>query len=69
VLYDRARRVSATVTADGTVIAGQERGSIHRVGAAVQNAPSCTGWTFWHLERDGTLMALDKLRAVGNTEA
>lgn len=68
VLYDRARRVSATVTADGTVIAGQERGSIHRVGAAVQNAPSCNGWTFWHLERDGTLMALDKLRAVGNTE-
>ena len=29
------------------------RGSIHKVGAPVQNAPSCNGWTFWHFERDG----------------
>jgi modification methylase len=62
VLHDRNRRVSATVAADGTVIAGTERGSIHRIGATVQNAPSCNGWTFWHLERDGKLTPIDKLR-------
>jgi modification methylase len=62
VLHDRTRRVSAIVAADGTVVAGTERGSIHRVGAAVQNAPSCNGWMFWHMERDGILVALDKLR-------
>jgi modification methylase len=62
VLHDRARRVSATVAADGTVAAGGERGSIHKVGAAVQNAPSCNGWIFWHLERDGAFVPLDKLR-------
>ena len=35
-LHDRMRRVSALVTADGTVVAGSVRGSIHKVGAAVQ---------------------------------
>jgi len=61
-LYDRQRRVRATVAADGTLVCGATRGSIHQVGAAVQNAPSCNGWTFWHLERDGTLAPLDALR-------
>jgi modification methylase len=32
------------------------------VGALVQNAPSCNGWTFWHLERDGSLVAIDVVR-------
>jgi modification methylase len=67
-LYDRMRRVSAVVTADGTVAAGSVRGSIHKVGATVQNAPSCNGWTFWHFERDGVLVPLDVLRAPGSAE-
>jgi modification methylase len=62
-LVDRLRRVSATVAADGTIVSGRTRGSIHQVGAAVQNAPSCNGWTFWHIERDGALLPLDRLRA------
>ena len=62
VLTDKARRVSATVSADGTLVAGTLRGSIHQVGAAVQNAPSCNGWTFWHLEHDGKLRPIDVLR-------
>ena len=61
-LTDRARRVAATVCADGSLVSGPHRGSIHQVGAAVQNAPSCNGWTFWHLERDGALVPIDGLR-------
>jgi modification methylase len=61
-LYDRMRRVTATVVADGTLVCGATKGSIHRVGALVQNAPSCNGWTFWHLERDGSLVAIDVVR-------
>jgi modification methylase len=68
-LYDRMRRVSAVVTADGTVVAAGFRGSIHKVGATVQNAPSCNGWTFWHFERDGRLVPLDELRAAGPGDA
>ncbi len=63
-LYDRARRVTAIVTADGSVTSGALRGSIHKVGALVQNAPSCNGWTFWHTDQDGTLVPIDALRLV-----
>ena len=61
-LHDRLRRVTAVVAADGSVVSGQARGSIHKVGAVVQNAPSCNGWTFWHFERDGVLLPIDLLR-------
>ncbi|MDE8349675.1 MAG: DNA methyltransferase [Acidocella sp.] len=61
-LTDRQRKVAAEVTAEGMLLSGRHRGSIHQVGAAVQNAPSCNGWTYWHFERDGKLLALDVLR-------
>jgi modification methylase len=63
VVWDRARRHSATVAADGTLRTGAERGSIHRIGALLTNAPSCNGWTFWHYEDRGRLLPLDVLRA------
>jgi len=64
VLMDRTRTVQAVVVADGTIRVGELQGSIHKVGAAVQNAPSCNGWIFWHFERDGGLVAIDELRRV-----
>ncbi|WP_408863072.1 site-specific DNA-methyltransferase [Acidisoma sp.] len=64
VLYDKQRRVSAIVGPDGSVSAGDLRGSIHKVGAELQNAPSCNGWTFWHFEREGVLVPLDVLRKL-----
>ncbi len=62
ILHDRMRRVSATVVADGSLRVGASQGSIHKMGAEVQNAPSCNGWTFWHFERDGILTPIDVLR-------
>jgi modification methylase len=62
-LFDRARKVVATVVADGTIRSGTLQGSIHKVGAQVQNLGACNGWTFWHMERDGALVAIDVLRA------
>jgi modification methylase len=61
-LWDRHRRVRAEVAADGTIRTRTVRGSIHRVGAAVQDAPSCNGWTFWHYDEAGTLLPIDVLR-------
>jgi modification methylase len=63
VLTDRQRRWKALVGADGTLRCGAATGSIHKVGADLQAAPSCNGWTFWFLEtRDGRLRLLDELR-------
>jgi len=61
-LMDARRRWTASVRADGSIASDAHSGSIHKVGAALQNAPSCNGWTFWHVERGGALQPLDALR-------
>ena len=61
-LVDSKRRYSAKVRADGSIESGAHLGSIHKVGAALQGAPSCNGWTFWNVEEGGDLKPLDALR-------
>jgi len=61
-LFDLRKRVTAKVNADGSIAVKGVRGSIHQVGARVQNAESCNGWTFWHIERRGKVVPIDKLR-------
>jgi modification methylase len=62
-LVDARRRWSALVRADGSLASGPHQGSIHRVGALVQGAEACNGWTFWHTSRNGRLAPIDLLRA------
>ena len=50
------------IRADGTLVASDVRGSIHQVGAALEGAPSCNGWTYWHFQRDGVSVPIDFLR-------
>ncbi|HEY0149529.1 MAG TPA: site-specific DNA-methyltransferase [Allosphingosinicella sp.] len=61
-ITDAKGRWQATVCADGSVERDGEQGSIHKIGAGVQGAPSCNGWTFWHMEWEGSLQPLDALR-------
>ncbi|HBG98627.1 MAG: site-specific DNA-methyltransferase [Rhodobacteraceae bacterium] len=53
---------TARVRADGTLIAADVKGSIHKVGAALEGAPSCNGWTYWHFRKDGKRVPIDWLR-------
>lgn len=61
-LYDDRQRWSALVRADGSLVSGQHMGSIHRVGALVQGAEACNGWTFWHARQGSRLAPIDDLR-------
>jgi len=61
-LTDSKRRWSASVRADGSIACDSVSGSIHKVGATLQGAPSCNGWTFWHVEQGEALVAIDALR-------
>jgi len=63
-LVDRKRRYCAQVRADGSRDSNGETGSIHKLGASLQGAPSCNGWTFWHLEHEGELKPLDAIRQL-----
>lgn len=59
---DVKRRWIATVRADGSLVADADTGSIHKLGATLQGAPSCNGWTFWHYETPDGLKPIDALR-------
>ena len=61
-LSDAKRRWTASVRADGSIACDAHSGSIHKVGAALQGAPSCNGWTFWHVVDGGSLTLLDAVR-------
>jgi modification methylase len=56
------RGKTAKVRADGTLVGADMTGSIHQVGAALEGAPSCNGWTYWHFRRDGQTIPIDLLR-------
>ncbi|WP_185985238.1 site-specific DNA-methyltransferase [Aureimonas mangrovi] len=61
-LTDIKGRFSARVRADGTIVADGEAASIHRIGARVQGAEACNGWTFWHVREGAQLTLIDDLR-------
>ena len=73
-LFCKKRRMRAVVRADGSLMAQPENaqaakgdaldGSIHSLGAKLQSAPSCNGWTFWHLEHEGALKPIDAIRQL-----
>ncbi len=68
-LYCSKRKYAAKVKADGSIEPISKtptvpQGSIHKVGAGVQKAAACNGWTFWHVEAgDGSLKPIDSFRA------
>ncbi len=53
---------AARVRADGTLVADGVTGSIHQVGAALEGAPSCNGWTYWSVRQGGQPVPIDVLR-------
>ncbi|HUW72559.1 MAG TPA: site-specific DNA-methyltransferase [Methyloceanibacter sp.] len=67
-LYDPAARHEAKVRADGSIACAGAQGSIHKIGAHVQGAMACNGWTFWHYEADGALKPIDDLRAAARAK-
>ena len=65
-LYSPRKNHAAKVRADGSLYVKEGeteiQGSIHKVGAAVQNAQACNGWTYWHFEEKSGLKPIDFLR-------
>jgi modification methylase len=68
VLYDSAARHEAKVRADGSIASAGAQGSIHKIGAHVQGALACNGWTFWHYEAEGSLRPIDALREAARAK-
>ena len=67
-LFDPTTRIAARVRADGSIACKDASGSIHKIGAHVQGAEACNGWTFWHVMRGPNLVPIDMLRQQVRTE-
>tara|TARA_R110000751_G_scaffold2018_11_gene9492 strand:+ start:315489 stop:316631 length:1143 start_codon:yes stop_codon:yes gene_type:complete len=63
-VFDKKRRWTATVRADGSLAHEKQTGSIHGLGKELQGAPSCNGWTFWHFEVEGEAKPIDAARQL-----
>ena len=65
-LFSPRKNHYAKVRADGSLYVKEGdmeiQGSIHKVGAAIQNAQACNGWTYWHYEEKSGLKPIDFLR-------
>jgi modification methylase len=61
-LVDPFERIAAKVRADGTIACRDAAGSIHKIGAHVQGAEACNGWTFWHVRKGRSLVPIDIFR-------
>lgn len=62
-LVDSKGNNHAKVRADGSLVCDEHIGSIHKVGALVQGAAACNGWTYWHTQIKGKREPIDALRA------
>jgi len=62
VLFDSRKRYQARVRPDGSLVASDVTGSIHKVGAQLQGSSTCNGWTFWHFDVEGKSVSIDVLR-------
>ena len=62
-LYCPKGEREARVRADGSLAYGELTGSIHKLGALLENAPACNGWTYWRFKSDQGLRSIDALRA------
>ncbi|MGN6495841.1 MAG: site-specific DNA-methyltransferase [Tsuneonella sp.] len=63
-VFDKKRRWTASVRADGSLTYEKQIGSIHGLGKDLQGAPSCNGWMFWHVEHAGEAKPIDALRQL-----
>ncbi|MBA4000416.1 site-specific DNA-methyltransferase [Brevundimonas sp.] len=61
-LYCPKGEREARVRADGSLAHGDLTGSIHKLGALLDNAPACNGWTFWRYKTDRGFQLIDDLR-------
>ena len=62
-LYNSKENYKATILPDGSITYQNERGSIHKIAAKVNNTTSFNGWDFWHYKnKNNDLVSIDEIR-------
>jgi DNA modification methylase len=58
----KTHSATAFVLSDGNLQYHNTKGSIHRIGAVIQQTSSCNGWKFWYIIRNDKAVLIDDLR-------
>jgi len=61
-VFDQKKKINAKIMADGSIKYQNSEGSIHKVAAKIIGAESCNGWTYWHYNKNGSMLPIDDLR-------
>jgi len=61
-IFDQKKKIIAKIMADGSIKHSSAEGSIHKVAAKILGTESCNGWTYWHLNVNGSVEPIDNLR-------
>lgn len=61
-IYSANKKSVGTVNADSSISLDGFTGSIHKVGAKLQNKKSLNGWLFWYIKRNDKYILIDELR-------
>jgi len=61
-VFDQKKKVNAKIMADGSIKYQNSEGSIHKVAAKIIGAESCNGWTYWHYNKNGSILPIEHLR-------
>ena len=62
IIFDNKKKINAKIMADGSIKHEKTEGSIHKVAATILGAESCNGWTYWHYNKNGSILPIDDLR-------
>lgn len=68
ILYCPKGQKTAHIRADGSLAHGELTGSIHKLGALLEQSPACNGWTYWRFKTDKGLKPIDDLRSQLRTQ-
>lgn len=61
-LYSKNLEQKAQICADGSLKANDFRGSIHQMGAKLQDKKTCNGWDYWFYYEQNNLRSINELR-------
>ncbi len=62
ILFTKNKKHFATILQDGSIQNGIGSGSIHQIGAKIQDKESCNGWVYWCYEQNGQSKLIDEKR-------
>ncbi len=61
-IFNARENIRAIILPNGNLKFKKKEGSIHKIGAYVQNKPACNGWTYWFVRYNNKIVSINDHR-------